>query len=276
MISLLTLTLTFVLGTSQPTPSITPVPITATVEDRDVAEGRKALIGHNYSKAFESFSRLAAKKPNSFDAHYYLGIVYFENKKSMDAIAEFKRAAEIDPKASSAQYELGKIYLDMGNLEAADKHFRWLYEHDQELALYRQDLMPASLLERYSPPSSTIVKRSDTGIASPSKKGPAYSIDEEQPLIQKMTAALRPEITYKEKARYTEIAHKNCVQGTVVLNMVFSSKGEITDVRVVRSLPDGLTRMAIEAAQKMRFRAAKEDGQPVSVRGNVEFNFTLY
>jgi periplasmic protein TonB len=94
--------------------------------------------------------------------------------------------------------------------------------------------------------------------------------------IEPMSANLRPQILYKEKAKYTEEARQNKVQGTVVLNVVFTADGRISSIRVVRGLPDGLTEKAIEAAQKIRFTPAVKGGTPVSVRGNLEFTFNLY
>lgn len=87
---------------------------------------------------------------------------------------------------------------------------------------------------------------------------------------------LKPRIIYKEKARYTEDARSNQVQGTVVLRATFSADGEVTDIRVVRGLPDGLTEMAILAAQRIRFQPAMRNGVPVSVRASLEYNFVLY
>jgi TonB family protein len=94
--------------------------------------------------------------------------------------------------------------------------------------------------------------------------------------IEPMTGSLRPNILYKEKAKYTEDARTNKITGTVVLQVVFNANGTISDIRIVRGLPDGLSESAIEAAKKMRFTPAVKNGQAVSVRGNVEFNFTLY
>src|SRR5262245_19311178 len=90
------------------------------------------------------------------------------------------------------------------------------------------------------------------------------------------TSSLMPKITYREKAKYTEEARYSITHGTVVLNVVFNSDGRITDIRVVRGLPDGLTEKAIEAAVKIRFEPARKDGQPVSVRLNLEFKFHMY
>ncbi|MBS1790350.1 MAG: TonB family protein [Acidobacteria bacterium] len=94
--------------------------------------------------------------------------------------------------------------------------------------------------------------------------------------VEPMSASLRPTIIYRERAKYTEEARANKIQGTVVLSVVYTFDGRISDIRVVRGLPDGLTESAIEAAKKIRFQPAVKAGQPVSVRGNIEFNFTLY
>jgi TonB family protein len=93
--------------------------------------------------------------------------------------------------------------------------------------------------------------------------------------VQPMTAELRPTILYKERPKYTEDALQNRIEGTVVLNVMFTADGKIRNIRVVRGLPDGLSEKAIEAAQKIRFNPAVKDGVPVNVRGNLEFNFVL-
>lgn len=94
--------------------------------------------------------------------------------------------------------------------------------------------------------------------------------------VEPMSASLRPTILYKERAKYTEEARANKIQGTVLVALTYTADGRITDVKVVRGLPDGLTESAIEAAKKIRFQPAMKNGQPVSVRGQLEFNFTLY
>jgi TonB family protein len=85
-----------------------------------------------------------------------------------------------------------------------------------------------------------------------------------------------PKILYKERAKYTEEARRNKVQGTVMLSAVFTTDGRVVDIRVIRGLPDGLTETAIEAAQKIRFLPAIKNGAPVTVRATLEFNFALY
>lgn len=90
------------------------------------------------------------------------------------------------------------------------------------------------------------------------------------------TARMRPTILYQEKARYTEEARTQRVQGTVRLSAIFGADGRLHNIRVVHGLPAGLTETAIEAAKLIRFNPALENGVPVSVRANLEFNFALY
>jgi hypothetical protein len=61
------------------------------------------------------------------------------------------------------------------------------------------------------------------------------------PAIQGDSFSLRPKITYREKAKYTEEARDNMTHGMVALNVVFRSDGSISDIRVVKGLPYGLT-----------------------------------
>jgi TonB family protein len=95
------------------------------------------------------------------------------------------------------------------------------------------------------------------------------------PDLYPMTASLRPKILHHEKAKYTEIARINRLEGTVSLSVVFNTSGQITDIRVIRGLPDGLTRRAIHAVRQTRFEPATIDGMPVNLRGAMELNFHL-
>lgn len=93
--------------------------------------------------------------------------------------------------------------------------------------------------------------------------------------VQPMTASLRPKITYRERAQYTKEARDQKVEGTIVLSAEYGADGVIRDIKVERGLPYGLTESAIEAAKAIRFDPAMKDGQPVSVRGKMEFYFSL-
>jgi len=83
-------------------------------------------------------------------------------------------------------------------------------------------------------------------------------------------------ILSKPEPQYTEDARKNQVTGTVVLRAVFSSSGQVTQIRAVSGLPYGLTERAIAAARNIKFTPATKDGHNVSMWFQLEYNFNLY
>jgi TonB family protein len=83
-------------------------------------------------------------------------------------------------------------------------------------------------------------------------------------------------ILSKPEPQYTEEARKNQVTGTVVLKAVFSSAGQVTQIRAINGLPNGLTERAIAAARSIKFVPATKDGHPVSMWFQLEYNFNLY
>jgi TonB family protein len=76
--------------------------------------------------------------------------------------------------------------------------------------------------------------------------------------------------------QYTESARKFGVSGTVVLRGVFSTEGDVRNIKVMSRLPHGLTEQAILAARQIRFVPAQIDGRPVSQYIQIEYNFNLY
>ena len=84
-------------------------------------------------------------------------------------------------------------------------------------------------------------------------------------------------IISKPRASYPE--QKNgttCVQGSVILRVQFLENGEIGKIAVVSGLPDGFNDKAIEAAKKIKFKPAMNDGKPVTVSKQIQYSFSLY
>ncbi len=82
-------------------------------------------------------------------------------------------------------------------------------------------------------------------------------------------------ITAKPKPTYTREARHNGVQGFVTLKVLFSGRGKIARLRVMKGLPAGLTENAIRAACKIEFKPAMKNGQPVGQWLVVEYVFRL-
>jgi TonB family protein len=88
-------------------------------------------------------------------------------------------------------------------------------------------------------------------------------------------ADTKAQILSKPQPTYTIEAKERGIEGVVALSIVLSSTGEVTDIRPYKTLPFGLTKQAIEAAQQIEFVPAKKNGRLVSTRLKVEYSFNL-
>jgi TonB family protein len=86
----------------------------------------------------------------------------------------------------------------------------------------------------------------------------------------------RAKITYIREPGYTEKARSNGVRGRVVLTAVLCRTGKVTDIKVVKGLPDGLTEEAVESTRGIKFEPAEKDGEAVSQLLTRECNFNIY
>jgi TonB family protein len=84
-----------------------------------------------------------------------------------------------------------------------------------------------------------------------------------------------PVLLSRKDPEYSEEARKAKLQGTVELSIVVNAAGQVTSVRVLRSIGLGLDDRAIEAVRQWKFRAGTVDGKPVATRAVVEVNFRL-
>jgi TonB family protein len=83
------------------------------------------------------------------------------------------------------------------------------------------------------------------------------------------------EITYKPNPVYTEEARNLRLEGEVLLEVMFGANGQLHVNRVVRGLGHGLDEAAMNAAGKMRFKAALRNGVPVDSIAVVHVVFQL-
>jgi protein TonB len=85
----------------------------------------------------------------------------------------------------------------------------------------------------------------------------------------------KPEVINRVQPAYTEIARRARIQGVVIVETIINTEGKVTDVRVLKSLPMGLTEAAIDAVKQWKFKPATLDNRPVSVYFTLTVNFQL-
>lgn len=84
-----------------------------------------------------------------------------------------------------------------------------------------------------------------------------------------------PVLTSKVDPQYPEVARRAGVEGTVVLDTTISETGRVTDVRVLRGLPLGVSEAAIEAVRRWQYRPARGREGPVASHKVVRIVFAL-
>jgi TonB family protein len=83
------------------------------------------------------------------------------------------------------------------------------------------------------------------------------------------------DILEKPHPQYTAEGRSMKIEGDVVLEMVFLANGSIQVNRVISGLGHGLDEAAMRAAQQIKFKPAKRDGQPVDFPARVRIEFRL-
>lgn len=93
------------------------------------------------------------------------------------------------------------------------------------------------------------------------------------PVFASRELSRRATITSRPNPEMTKEALEHDVHGRVVLEAVLCRTGRITDLRVLESLPYGMTEKTLEAVRQMKFVPAETDWHTVSQRMRFEFYF---
>ena len=125
--------------------------------------------------------------------------------------------------------------------------------------------------------ASIVLGPNPDGIVVGDGPGIPFKQDEpDEPVYTGKQIDRKARLGIKPEPEYTEEAKQNQITGTVVLRVVFTSAGNVSDIRIISGLPYGLTDRAIEAAKKIKFFPAMKDGKNVSMWMQLEYNFNLY
>ena len=101
----------------------------------------------------------------------------------------------------------------------------------------------------------------------------APAIDTTQPV--RVGGDIKPPRKIKDvNPTYPDIARQARVQGIVILEAIIDPSGNVTNVRVLRSIPL-LNKSAIEAVQQWKYEPTRLNGVPVPIVMTVTVNFAL-
>jgi periplasmic protein TonB len=98
---------------------------------------------------------------------------------------------------------------------------------------------------------------------------------------------LPPKLVYAPDPEFTEEARRKKLEGTVVVSLIVAATGKPHDVKVTRSLAEGVSKKlhraavgldqsAVRAVQEYRFEPAKYSDKPVPFETTVEVNYRIF
>lgn len=84
-----------------------------------------------------------------------------------------------------------------------------------------------------------------------------------------------PQKIFSPQPLYTEEARRERVQGVVILEAIVDATGAISNIRVLKGLPQGLAQSTVETVGQWKFKPATRAGIPVAVFYNLTISFSL-
>ncbi len=103
------------------------------------AQGVKELNAEKFDTALETFERVTTLAPDFADAHYHLGLVYYQRAEFPKAIEAFTRTLELLPRDIDALIKLGLASHKAGDIDAADTRTKRAF-YEQAVAAYQTAL----------------------------------------------------------------------------------------------------------------------------------------
>ncbi len=85
----------------------------------------------------------------------------------------------------------------------------------------------------------------------------------------------KPEKIFGLRPSYTEEAKELRIQGVVIVQTIIDKNGNVTNIKVLKGLPNGLSEQAVKALEQWKFKPATLNGKPVDVYYNLAVNFRL-
>ena len=89
-----------------------------------VLKGETSLAKDSYIEALEACKQAVKMNPDDAEAHFNLGVVYYQSDKNKEAIESFKQSIKIDPDDAAVHFNLGVVYFSIIMFKEAIESFK--------------------------------------------------------------------------------------------------------------------------------------------------------
>lgn len=102
-------------------------------------------------------------------------------------------------------------------------------------------------------------------------------VDDTIPDVNAFIPFSDPPVTISKPApAYPELAQKAGLEGTVILKVYVDKSGDVKSVVLMRGVSEALDKAALDAAWRIKFKPAVNNGQPVAVWFGISYTFKLH
>jgi TonB family protein len=252
--------------------------VEALIEQGDVARSHRRF---DEAKSFYSkAASVAGSGSEIVAAMISLGEVEIQTKNYESAMGDFEKAEAADStKASRARLWMAIAQQSQDRFDTADGYYQKalaVEDPKSDLAATIMELYGKFLRQEGKEDEASRMLNSARDIR---KEKAAEALANSQPSsadVRKIGGNVKaPKLIAKVEPEYTEEARLAKYDGSALLAVEVGTDGRVGHIRVVRALGLGLDQKAVEAVTKWRFEPATENGQPVTVKAQIEVNFRL-
>jgi TonB family protein len=216
----------------------------------------------HYRKAATNASKPATKllALNQLAACYDTQLL--NDLKEMESV--LREIIQLTPDDLAPVYRLARVLEDEGLLDAAEEMLLDAHRKQPESA------EPCRVLAQYYARRVTALTKQAVQSEPRATSNPG---EPDASGVYRIGGAL-PSPPRLDLPRYSDDARAAGIQGVVVAEVIIDPSGNVTDARIVQSIPM-LDEQALLAVRNWRFTPTMVNGVPVPVRMNVNVNFSL-
>jgi TonB family protein len=275
-------------------PFVSPVDASALQQEETaqqfIERMQSAIADDEWGRAKSGIRRFLALNPDSPDAHFLAGRVYFHEGARSMAIESLEKAIRDQPFFPEAHLLLARCLLEDGRKAKAREEMNTAIAQGTRLfPAYRFlgeiDLAEGKLEAAVSSFEAALrVSESGDEIEAEKLQGQLSRLPQMIENLKRFAVLeaeqnaldiVRPVLLSSATPRYTDEARNQKVQGTISMAIRVNETGEVDSVLLLRGLGYGLDEQAEETVRKLKFSPATRNGKPIPHWTKLLMDFNL-
>lgn len=235
-----------------------------------IKTGKELYENGEYKEAIIMFLTVLTKSPSEdelAEAHFNLSLAYFADGQSQKAEEYLRKLFEIQPDKT-----IDERYFPMSFVELFNRLKPEPKTEPETPAKTESKIIPEP---EKKPPVKTqpeVEAKEERKTEEVTKKEEQQAIDTPPPvkegdLLLLDQVDIPPELIKRVNPEYPAVAKRMNIQGTVIVNVLISEKGDVIETTIIRGIegPFRLNEAAQKAVQKWKFKPAMKGSIAVKV-----------